>query len=89
MDAVTFHPAVAADAAAGARLHVTCWREAYAPYVDADRLEQRLSDIEGREQLWLRVIEGGNPWLLAEHEGELVGFAHAGPAGPDEPAPRQ
>ncbi|MBB3042812.1 GNAT family N-acetyltransferase [Nocardioides soli] len=68
------------DAAAGATMHAACWREAYGPYVDAGLLEARLADTDRWVEAWTRQLAGGPPRVLAEVDGELVGFAVAGPS---------
>jgi GNAT superfamily N-acetyltransferase len=83
---VELRPAVPADAAAGADLHRACWREAYAPYVDAGMLEQRLADADRWLLAWTRQLTDGPPRVLAEAAGTPVGFAVAGPSR-DEPPP--
>lgn len=77
-------PAVPADAAPGARLHAACWREAYGPYVDAGLLERQLADLVGWTAAWTRQLSQGPPRVVAQADGELVGFAVAGPSR-DEP----
>ncbi|WP_395657185.1 GNAT family N-acetyltransferase [Nocardioides sp.] len=81
----TLRLAVPADAVAGAAMHAACWREAYAPYVDEELLERRLADVARWNAAWLRHIVDGPPRLLAEADGELVGFAAAGPSRDDDP----
>ncbi len=86
-DDVALRWATLADAAAGARLHLDCWREAYGPLVDRGLLEAQLADPASWAQRW-RDHTARVPRLLAEHEGDLVGFAVAGPSrGEDPPAP--
>ncbi|WP_203337215.1 GNAT family N-acetyltransferase [Nocardioides limicola] len=78
MPEVTYREATLAEAEAGARLHLTCWREGYAPYVDPGLLEARLADplpwIEG----WRRSIEHGTGRLLAFADREPIGFIAVG-----------
>lgn len=71
--------AVPADAEAGAALHAACWREAYAEHVDRALLEERLADTGRWTASWTRQLIDGPPRLVAEADGELVGFAVAGP----------
>ena len=71
-------PAVPADAEAGAALHAACWREAYAPYADPALLAERLADTEAGSAAWTRQLVDGPPRVLAEADGELVGFAVVG-----------
>jgi GNAT superfamily N-acetyltransferase len=86
-EGVTLRWATVADAEAGARLHLACWREAYGPLVDPGLLEAQLADPASWADRW-REHTRRVPRLVAEHDGELVGFAVAGPArGKDAPRP--
>ena len=60
-------------------MHLECWREAYAPYVDGDLLEARLSDPAPWEETWRASVEYGPPRTLAVLGEEPIGFAVAGP----------
>jgi ribosomal protein S18 acetylase RimI-like enzyme len=87
---VELRTAVPADAAAGAALHAACWREAYGPYVDAALLEERLADTGRWVAAWTRQLIDGPPRVLAEADGELVGFAViGGNRDPDAPTPAE
>ena len=87
---VELRPAVPADAAAGAALHIACWRDAYGPYVDAALLEERLADTGRWVAAWTRQLIDGPPRVLAEAGGELVGFAVVGGnRDPDAPTPAE
>ncbi|MGA5818616.1 GNAT family N-acetyltransferase [Kitasatospora sp. NPDC094028] len=73
-----------ADAGAVAELHATSWRTAYRDLVPAAALGDGLADE--RHQLWelrLTVDYGGPEWtpelLIAERDGETVGFAYLVP----------
>jgi GNAT superfamily N-acetyltransferase len=76
----TLRLAVPADAAAGAAMHAVCWREAYGPYADADLLAERLADTGRWISAWTRHLVDGPPRVLAEDDGELVGFSVVGPS---------
>lgn len=78
-DGVLLRPATLEDSSAAARMHLECWREAYAPYVDGDLLEARLSDPAPWEETWRASVEYGPPRTLAALGDELIGFAVAGP----------
>ena len=67
------------DAEAGAALHLACWREAYAGILDPQRLAAITADLDGTIEHWRTMIRLSRRWL-AEQDGELVGFAAAGPA---------
>ncbi|WP_028643396.1 GNAT family N-acetyltransferase [Nocardioides sp. URHA0020] len=86
----TLRAAVPADAEAGAALHVACWREAYTPYADPALLAERLATPDRFESAWRRQLVDGPPRVLAEADGELVGFAVVGDGrDPDAPTPRE
>ena len=76
---VDLRPATVDDAAAGARLHLACWREAYAPLVDPALLEAAL-DEERWTRRWREQIADGPTRLLAVHAGVPIGFVTCGPA---------
>ena len=67
-----------ADAEGGAALHLACWREAYAGIVEPQRLAEITGDLDGTVEHWRAMIAVSRRWL-AEENGELVGFAAAGP----------
>ena len=73
-----------ADAVACAAMHAACWREAYGPYVDAALLEERLADTDRWVAAWTRHLGDGPPRILAEADGEVVGFAVVGPSRDDD-----
>jgi GNAT superfamily N-acetyltransferase len=78
---VTLRDAVLADADAGAALHRNCWREAYgALATDPALLRARLADVGWWVRSWRAQLESGPPRIVAEAEGELIGFAVAGPS---------
>ncbi|MDO8108170.1 GNAT family N-acetyltransferase [Isoptericola sp. b441] len=79
-------PATVDDADAIARVHLTSWREAYADVVDPATLDAL--DEAARTQTWRETIETRRgSVLVADLEGEIVGFAHVG-ASRDEDAER-
>jgi GNAT superfamily N-acetyltransferase len=68
------------DAAAGAALHIACWREAYADIVAPDILADRTNDLAQRTERWRTFLAARSPtWLAVDEHEELVGFANAGP----------
>lgn len=73
------------DAWAFTACHVACWREAYPALWGAERLEQidegALAADRRRE-----IAAGIAHYVVAEHHGEIIGIAIAGPAR-DEDAP--
>jgi GNAT superfamily N-acetyltransferase len=82
---VTIRPAGIDDAAAGAALHIACWREAYAPFTDPAVLARLTDDLEERTERWRSHIADGPPrWLAVTDDGELVGFSTAGPGRDDD-----
>jgi GNAT superfamily N-acetyltransferase len=87
---VRLRPAVPSDAEAGAALHMACWREAYTPYADPALLAERLATTDRFVSAWTRQLAEGPPRVLAEADGELVGFAVVGDnRDPDLTAPTE
>jgi len=82
----TLRVATPSDVEAAVALHQACWREAYGPYVDAHLLEERLADQQRWREAWTRHLADGPPRVVAEADGELVGFSVAGPCR-DQPPP--
>ncbi|GAA0926559.1 GNAT family N-acetyltransferase [Kribbella koreensis] len=85
--------AVVADAEAAAWCHLTCWQEAYAGLVDADRLTEKTSDLELRVERWTERLSQGvqrwvavNPDPAAAVRDRVIGFSSPGPTR-DEDAP--
>lgn len=72
-------PAVLADADAIARVHVDSWRTTYAGIVSAEFLANL--SYERRAETWRNNLDGHHHSLIvvAEREGEIVGFATGGP----------
>lgn len=81
-------PATPLDAPGIARVHVDSWRTTYAGIVPQDYLDSLTH--ERREQYWQKAL--GNPnnrsfvYVAQSSAGEIVGFACAGPAQPDNEA---
>jgi len=75
----TLRPPVPSDAEDLAVLHLRCWREAYGHLLSEDFFtEERL---DGRRRLWAMLTAGPQPGqtiMMAESEGEVVGFAGGG-----------
>lgn len=70
---------VAEDVDAVAHLHVAVWQAAYRNLLPAAFLDAL--SVESRAAMWRRVVErGASPALVAEWEGEIVGFLLGGPA---------
>ncbi|MFN2469855.1 MAG: N-acetyltransferase family protein [Gaiellaceae bacterium] len=64
-----------------ARVHVSSWRAAYRGLLPEDYLAALT--VEGRTRRWrrrLRELRSGETVLLAERDGQAVGFASAGPS---------
>lgn len=75
-----------ADAPGIARVHVQAWKEAYAHLLPAAFLDAR--DVTTYTERWRTIIAGARTdVLVAERDGEVVGWASAGP-GRDQDAPR-
>lgn len=80
----------AADTEAVTRLHVESWRETYGDMLAADFFSEEF--IGQRRDMWtnnLRSISPGWNMRVAEVEGEMVGFALAGPASGEAPRARE
>ncbi|MCA3562040.1 MAG: hypothetical protein IOC82_13530 [Aestuariivirga sp.] len=74
---VTYRIPTLADAESIARLHVACWREAYAGIVPIAILEQ--VDMAGRIARWAAHLQDATAQAyLAEVPGEAAGFIHRG-----------
>jgi len=84
--AVLVRPAVPDDAEALGRCHRECWREAYGPLVDPDRLAPFLADVEGFVSRWRGSLGGAWPVRVAVEGDALVGFAAVRPATDEAPA---
>ncbi len=80
-------PAVPADAAGIAKVHVDSWRSTYKGLV-SDELLASLS-YERRAQGWKEILENpqssGFVYVAENKPGEIVGFVSAGPCQADEP----
>ena len=83
-------PATLDDADALGRLHMACWREAYGDLLSAEFFEG--ATPESSAERWAitipRLASDGGTLLLAEEDGELIGFASSGP-GRGEAPPRE
>jgi GNAT superfamily N-acetyltransferase len=66
-------PGTPDDAEAVARVHVQTWQAAYAHALPRERLAAL--SVEERAEMWR-----GQPPLVAEIDGEIVGFASVGPS---------
>ena len=88
-ETLSIRPAVPADAAQIARVHVSSWRAAYRGLLP-DRFLDRLS-VDERAPTWRRRIDGrhdAEAVLVAERDGAVVGFASAGPTRDRDADPR-
>jgi ribosomal protein S18 acetylase RimI-like enzyme len=77
----TVRPATVADAPAMGRVHVRAWQAAYRGHMPDDYLD-RLQPTE-RAAGWERAMGRERPrsaLLVAEQDGEVVGFAALGPS---------
>ncbi|HVT51679.1 MAG TPA: GNAT family N-acetyltransferase [Dongiaceae bacterium] len=71
--------AVPADGPEVARIHVEAWRDSYATLIPADYLARM--DVQIETARWSRSISRrADNTLVAEAEGEVVGYAIMGPA---------
>ncbi|WP_375433410.1 GNAT family N-acetyltransferase [uncultured Friedmanniella sp.] len=68
-----------ADAEALGRCHLACWAEAYTGMVPQDRLDAAVAAVDERVSRWRAILaEFPGRRLVADHAGEIVGFAAAG-----------
>ncbi|WP_353807422.1 GNAT family N-acetyltransferase [Agromyces sp. SYSU T00194] len=85
---VVIRPIRDVDAEALGRVHAQCWHEDYDQLVDA----ATLANLSPRRmaELWTHWVNQGDDYthVAALVDGEIVGFAGAGPAR-DEDAPRE
>ena len=72
-------PAAMSDAARGAACHLACRQEAYADLVTPERLAALTSDVDATVELWLTMIAGGGPLVVAVEDDAVIGFIAAGP----------
>lgn len=76
------------DARAIAEVHVASWRWAYRDLLPIDVLESL--SVDGRELMWrslLTATDPGSVAIVATDDGEVVGFASAGPSRDVEDTP--
>jgi GNAT superfamily N-acetyltransferase len=71
-------PATPADADAIARVHLRTWQGAYAHVFPPETLAS--ISHERRAEHWRRILPTAPATLVAEVDGEVVGFASAGPS---------
>lgn len=82
---VTVRPAGAADADAIGRIQVETWRAAYTGLMPEEAIAA--FDVESRQELWREWFR--EPWprsvvLVAERDGDVVGFVNTGPCRDEE-----
>lgn len=78
--AYTIRQPTSGEASAIADLHVATWKEAYADLLPEDYFSEEY--VAGRHRMWQHVLTHPRDDMLvrvAEVEGEIVGFAWAGP----------
>jgi len=83
---VIIRPGVPDDAEAFTHLHLDCWDDAYTGLIPQEILDARRADIPAqieRRREWL--VSGTGQFLVAVADGELVGFANAGPGRDPKP----
>lgn len=75
-------PAVIADAADMARVHVETWSETYRGIMP-DELLDAPDLLDRRRQMWTQILDEASPstytCAVAESDGEIVGIAMSGP----------
>jgi ribosomal protein S18 acetylase RimI-like enzyme len=72
------------DAEAIARVHTRSWQQAYTHLFTAEELAG--ISVDARARMWREVIGGSAIVVVGEQDGEVAGFANAGPTG-DHDAP--
>jgi GNAT superfamily N-acetyltransferase len=75
--------ATLADAETLARIHVRSWQAAYGQLFPVEALEPLTDTRERRAERWRETAMSATPRthaLVAERDGEVVGFATVGPA---------
>jgi GNAT superfamily N-acetyltransferase len=75
---VALRTAEARDAERLTQLHLDCWDDAYPGLVPQRILDERRADPEARLARWRAILDDGEPTVLADHDGELIGFARSG-----------
>lgn len=86
MQRSTVRDAMPIDALGIARVHVQAWKEAYAHLLPAAYLDAR--SVDAYAERWRTIIaDPVTDVLVAEQDGEVVGWASAGP-GRESDAPR-
>ncbi len=73
-----------ADGPRIAQIHIAAWKAAYEGLLPDDYLSGLDGELEQRAAQWEDWLSSHSERrliLVAEEEGELVGFVHAGPAG--------
>lgn len=75
-------PATSADAKACARAHHAAWQETYTQLLPASHWDT--DTVERRTARWKRLLEANSPVTVtvAGVEGDITGFAVAGPSRP-------
>ena len=86
MPAYDVRPALAVDADRLGAVHVQVWREAYAAIMPADFLAG-LDPVAGAARWRELVQDSTRSVLVGTADGEVVGFAFAGPSRDDPPVP--
>ena len=81
-----------ADGPRIAQIHIAAWQTAYEGLLPDDYLSVLDGELEQRAAQWEDWLSSHSEHrliLVAEEEGELVGFVHAGPAGDKDIAGRE
>lgn len=86
-------PAVIADIAGMARVHVDTWSETYRGIMP-DELLDAPDLVDRRRQMWTQILDEAAPskytCAVAESDGEIVGIAMSGPSrDTDRPGERE
>ncbi|MBX3110391.1 MAG: GNAT family N-acetyltransferase [Fimbriimonadaceae bacterium] len=76
-------PAKLTDVPELGRIHIQCWDETYRGWVPDEEIDRHTA--ESRSGAWARAVGAGDWVLVAERDGRVVGFVHAGPARKNQP----
>ncbi|MFQ1000424.1 N-acetyltransferase family protein [Modestobacter sp. SSW1-42] len=82
----TLRPATAADAAGIGPCHLACWRETYAGLLSPEFLAARSAERFTANWAQLLADPATPPVVVAEVDGEVVGFAQTAPSRDTPPA---
>jgi L-amino acid N-acyltransferase YncA len=65
------------DAVGISQVHVVSWQTTYRGIVPAKFLDEL--SVQERVPLWRQIVDSGSHLIVAENEGQIVGFINGGP----------